>query len=485
MDTSKFLSLLFLVFIILACTESQHDENNVIATIGDRNITQDEFRMFYELDPNFGIDSSGINALRDEVVFYLNQIKAYRKAQSDNLTSDPIFKRAVNWEKRQAMLRQLFREKILDRISVSEKELTDFFKRGKTKVHVRHLFVKDAEQIAQIQMRLGNGESFEKIAADMYTDSLLAANGGDLGWIELSELDENFARNIENLNVHQVSKPFRTQWGYHIAQVLDRKDQLLLNESEFESKKSSIRKKLVQMKSQKLSRQFVSSYMSDINPQPVKKTFSFLWQAIVPNIEKESSNLSVRQMLSNTLITDAREKLVSDLTQALISFKGGEVSLGEFLDAMEEIPVSQRPRFKSQQELSQQIAVWIRDEMLFKEARGSSLDDHPKVKEEVRRFAEEQSYYYYLNQINDTLSVPEKVNQYYNNNLNESNKLTEDLMKFHTLQEWKWNQARIRLWKILHKDDIQTTITERLLQNENNSIDWANRIRMFMVRKPE
>jgi len=483
MDTSKYLSVLFLVFIILACTESQHDENNVIATIGDRNITQDEFRMFYELDPNFGIDSSGINALRDEVIFYLNQIKAYRKAQSDNLTSDPIFKRAVNWEKRQAMLRQLFREKILDRISVSEKELTDFFKRGKTRVHVRHLFVKDAEQISQIQMRLDKGESFEKIAADIYSDSLLAANGGDLGWIELSELDENFAQNIENLNVRQVSKAFRTKWGYHIAEVLDRKDQLLLNESEFESKKSSIRKKLVQIKSQELSRRFVSSYMADINPQPVKRTFLFLWQAIVPPVEKESSNLPIRQMLSNTLITDAKEKLAPDLT--LISFKGGEVSLGEFLDAMEEIPASQRPRFKSQQELSRQIAIWIRDEMLFKEARGSSLDDHPKVKEEVQRFSEEQSYYFYLNQINDTLTVPDKVNQYYNNSLNESNKLKEDLMKFHTLQEWKWNQARIRLWKILHKDNIQTTINERLLQNENASIDWANRIRMFMVRKPE
>lgn len=102
-----------------------------------------------------------------------------------------------------------------------------------TQYHIRHILVKfDAlngshehtqQKIQAIQQKLLKGEDFVKIAKEYSQDSNSAHKGGDLGWIasgEIPELDQA----INTLNVKQVSEPIKTSVGYHIVQVLAKRE---------------------------------------------------------------------------------------------------------------------------------------------------------------------------------------------------------------------------------------------------------------------
>jgi len=74
--------------------------------------------------------------------------------------------------------------------------------------------------IKKVRDELDNGALFEMLAAK-YSDC--PEDGGELGYITRGQMVEEFDDVVFNLDVGQVSKVFRTRFGYHIAKLYDRK----------------------------------------------------------------------------------------------------------------------------------------------------------------------------------------------------------------------------------------------------------------------
>lgn len=100
-------------------------------------------------------------------------------------------------------------------------------------VHVRHILLKtnalqdDAtvrQRLEQLRQRILHGESFAVAAAAASQDPGSASDGGDLGWQSPSVYDPRFAAAIAKLKPGEISEPFQTQFGWHIAQLLGRRD---------------------------------------------------------------------------------------------------------------------------------------------------------------------------------------------------------------------------------------------------------------------
>jgi peptidyl-prolyl cis-trans isomerase SurA len=99
-------------------------------------------------------------------------------------------------------------------------------------VHARHILmqptaVEDDETVRQkltrIRERVLAGEDFAAIASVASADKGSAARGGDLGWAVPGTFVPEFARQLDALQVNEISQPFRTQFGWHIVQVLGRR----------------------------------------------------------------------------------------------------------------------------------------------------------------------------------------------------------------------------------------------------------------------
>lgn len=100
------------------------------------------------------------------------------------------------------------------------------------KTHARHILIKaashmtedDAKQQAQnIYQQLQTGKSFAVMAKQYSVDVVSAAKGGDLGWVVEDELVPQFAEAMKKLPLNKYSQPIKTPYGWHIIEVLERK----------------------------------------------------------------------------------------------------------------------------------------------------------------------------------------------------------------------------------------------------------------------
>lgn len=83
----------------------------------------------------------------------------------------------------------------------------------------------DAKQmIERVQDRLRQGAGFEEMARQ-YSEDGSAAKGGDLGWINPGDTVPEFEQAMEALQPGQVSAPIKTQFGWHLIKVLERRNQ--------------------------------------------------------------------------------------------------------------------------------------------------------------------------------------------------------------------------------------------------------------------
>ena len=110
-------------------------------------------------------------------------------------------------------------------------------KRGGSKmlrdeVHVRHILLKPSEirsdeetqRLAEkLYERIQAGESFAELAKKYSEDPGSKLNGGDLNWVDPESLVPEFREVMNNAPQGQVTKPFRSPFGWHVLEVLGRR----------------------------------------------------------------------------------------------------------------------------------------------------------------------------------------------------------------------------------------------------------------------
>ena len=99
-------------------------------------------------------------------------------------------------------------------------------------LHARHILMRPNEvqddattrqRLAAIRDRILAGEDFEALASVTSEDPGSASRGGDLGWTSPGTFDPAFEEALSGLEQDQISEPFRTQFGWHIVQLLGRR----------------------------------------------------------------------------------------------------------------------------------------------------------------------------------------------------------------------------------------------------------------------
>ena len=100
-------------------------------------------------------------------------------------------------------------------------------------VHARHILIKpnELQDDATVQQKLtsirdrilNKGENFAAVASVVSEDPGSSAEGGDLGWAGPGTYVPEFEKQLAQLQPEEISQPFRTQFGWHIIQLLGRR----------------------------------------------------------------------------------------------------------------------------------------------------------------------------------------------------------------------------------------------------------------------
>jgi peptidyl-prolyl cis-trans isomerase SurA len=93
---------------------------------------------------------------------------------------------------------------------------------------ISHLQAEDEgplfDSLKVIRESIINDLSFEDAARNFSQDLESAGRGGYLGWFALDEMPEDFRAAVDTLSEGQISEPFKTQYGYHIAKLISRRE---------------------------------------------------------------------------------------------------------------------------------------------------------------------------------------------------------------------------------------------------------------------
>ncbi len=101
-----------------------------------------------------------------------------------------------------------------------------------SETRARHILIKDKPEsdndknritLQGIRDRIVAGESFEELAKAFSEDSNSAVKGGELPWFKPGEMVPQFEQVVANLPIGQLSEPFRSDFGWHIAEPLERR----------------------------------------------------------------------------------------------------------------------------------------------------------------------------------------------------------------------------------------------------------------------
>ena len=115
-------------------------------------------------------------------------------------------------------------------VGVNEEELHHKI----TKTHVKHILIKPGPQMTEVQAehliqnihrQIQNGKAFDVLAKKYSVDAVTALKGGDMGWVVSNELVPQFAEVMDKLPISGISVPVKTPFGWHVMQVLERKEE--------------------------------------------------------------------------------------------------------------------------------------------------------------------------------------------------------------------------------------------------------------------
>ncbi len=146
--------------------------------------------------------------------------------------------------------RELLAEKAAtDGVKVSEEEMKkEFEDRYKEEVKANHILVNDEKTAKEVKERLDKGEDFAQLASKYSIDPGSKDIGGKLGYIIKGNMVPEFDNVAFSLAVNKASDPVKTQFGYHIIKVTDKKT------NTFEDKKDVIEKELKYQKAKPIDK---------------------------------------------------------------------------------------------------------------------------------------------------------------------------------------------------------------------------------------
>ncbi|KJV89910.1 PPIC-type PPIASE domain protein [Rickettsia bellii str. RML An4] len=161
---------------------------------------------------------------------YVNNILLKKEVEKSNITSSKEFQEKLENAKNQLAQKELLENYV--KSNLTDKMFDDEYNKyvtslkGKEQIKVAHILVKSEKEANDLKNKLNKGADFAKLAGESSLDKASATNGGVIGYILLNQpgqLVPEFANKAFALKVNEVSTPVKTDYGWHIIKVLEKK----------------------------------------------------------------------------------------------------------------------------------------------------------------------------------------------------------------------------------------------------------------------
>ncbi|QSZ27473.1 peptidylprolyl isomerase [Aceticella autotrophica] len=237
-----------IIFLVIAVfLTSCSSGKNIVAKVNNQDITSKEFTDTFNMVKNriksnpqynkdvWNKDYNGkklIDAVKENVMDNLIMEKILLKqAQKQNITaSSKEIDDEYNKEKlankditKEEAKNNLLINKLIDGwtkdVKISDEEIKKYYESNKSQFEVvkaSHILVADEKTANEIYNKLMQGADFAQMAKQYSIDTSTKDKGGELGEFPRGTMVQEFDNAVFNLKAGEISKPVKTQFGYHI-----------------------------------------------------------------------------------------------------------------------------------------------------------------------------------------------------------------------------------------------------------------------------
>jgi peptidyl-prolyl cis-trans isomerase SurA len=226
MNHRSFLRTLSAVLLLLPGLAAINQEA-VLLTIGDKPVYSSEFTRI--LNKNKSNLSGQKTTMQESLDMFINFKLKVREAESQGLDTTATFIKELANNREQLSKPYLMDQEVTDEL------IKEAYERSKWEVRASHILVgvkADApagdtllayRKAMTVRERLIAGEKFEEVAKEVSDDVSAATNGGDIGYMPVLQVVYPFENAIFSMKIGELSMPVRTQFGYHIILITDKK----------------------------------------------------------------------------------------------------------------------------------------------------------------------------------------------------------------------------------------------------------------------
>lgn len=202
-------------------------ENKLIAEVNGVKIYQEDlFNLLAAMEDKARFNSKeGLNVLADELV---NQELLLQDAKENKLDNEEEFVKELEIVKNN-MLKNYAMHKIFEKVSVSEDEIENYYEENKDTLFspvtytASHILLESEEMADKVLDQINEGLDFKEAAKKFSLDPT-KDNGGSLGSFPKGVMVKEFQEGLDKLKIGQISKPIKTQFGYHIIKLDNKMD---------------------------------------------------------------------------------------------------------------------------------------------------------------------------------------------------------------------------------------------------------------------
>lgn len=249
----RYTAALLAVLGTLAIAQPAFADGEVLARVDGRDITRADVKFAEaEIGPELN-NVPEADRLRAVVEYLVDNTILAAAAEKENLGNGTEFQLRLDYYRKRALRDTLFDVKVQK--AVGEADAKKFYDDQVAKItpeeefRARHILVEKEDDAKAIADRIAKGEDFAAIAKASSKDPGSGANGGDLGYFGKGQMVKPFEDAVMALKVGQVSAPVKSNFGFHIIKLEDRRSKPLPT---FDSVKDRIVASLVSQKAQAL-----------------------------------------------------------------------------------------------------------------------------------------------------------------------------------------------------------------------------------------
>ena len=216
-----FLLILCIVHCALCINLKAQDE--VLMTINGEPITKSEFEYIY--NKNNSDNAIDKKTLDEYVELFVNFKLKVAEAKAQGLDTTKTFKRELNGYRKQLAKPYLTDAELEDAL------FREAYSHFSEDCEVSHILIKTEgddtltsyNKALEVIARLNAGEEFGKVADETSADQSVARNHGYLGWFTALQLVWPFEKAMYDLPLNQISTPIKSDYGYHVIKVHNRR----------------------------------------------------------------------------------------------------------------------------------------------------------------------------------------------------------------------------------------------------------------------